>query len=264
MARATSANLRLVTDPNTTRNHGRAATVSGLDSAGRPVVTHAAGERINALSAKRQLFVAEYLKDFNGTQAAIRAGYSANGAKATASRFLARDEIAVQIKATVQGALDGSKMTLERWVEEVSRRALAEFTELFDDNDQPLPIKKMPREHRVALAGIKDGPSGREIRAHSAAPYFGMLMKYFKIGHEFELSGDGGGPVNILTFLKLIKGKIPDGTSDELSATPVVEVQATPMIEPPPIAIEPPAFSAADLELARTILARKPRDEDHD
>ena len=252
-----------MTDPNTTRNHGRAATVSGLDSAGRPVVTHAAGERINALSAKRQLFVAEYLKDFNGTQAAIRAGYSANGAKATASRFLARDEIAVQIKATVQGALDGSKMTLERWVEEVSRRALADFTELFDDDGQPLPIRKMPREHRVALAGIKDVPAGKEIRARDPAPYFAMLKDYFKIGQKFEVSGPNGGPINILTFLNLIKGKIPDGPTPLLGEQAVeVESHPVPALEGPAPVADDSGFSAAEIELARTIVAAKAKKAD--
>ena len=59
-----------------------------------------------------------------------------------------------------------------------------------------------------------------------------------------------------MDFLKLIDGKIPDG--------PSIEAQATPVIETPPIAIEPPVVSEAEIELARTILATKPRDEAKD
>ena len=40
------------------------------------------------LSPRRRRFVQEYLVDFIGTQAAVRAGYSPNSAKVTASRLL--------------------------------------------------------------------------------------------------------------------------------------------------------------------------------
>ena len=44
------------------------------------------------------LFVREYLKDLNGTQAAIRAGYSAASADVSASRLLATDRIRAAIR----------------------------------------------------------------------------------------------------------------------------------------------------------------------
>ena len=40
------------------------------------------------LTVKQRMFVAEYLKDNNGTQAAIRAGYAANSAEVTACKLL--------------------------------------------------------------------------------------------------------------------------------------------------------------------------------
>ena len=43
---------------------------------------------MSALSAKRQAFVANYLLDFNATQAAIRAGYSPRSAPITGHRLL--------------------------------------------------------------------------------------------------------------------------------------------------------------------------------
>ncbi len=46
------------------------------------------------LSPKRQMFVREYLVDLNGTQAAIRAGYSPNTAQEQASRLLSQDMVA--------------------------------------------------------------------------------------------------------------------------------------------------------------------------
>lgn len=47
-----------------------------------------------SLTAKQQRFVEEYLIDLNATQAAIRAGYSANTARQTGSENLSKPDIA--------------------------------------------------------------------------------------------------------------------------------------------------------------------------
>ena len=49
------------------------------------------------LSNKQQAFVTEYLRDFNATQAAIRAGYSENAARGQGSRLLANADISAAI-----------------------------------------------------------------------------------------------------------------------------------------------------------------------
>lgn len=54
------------------------------------------------ITAKQQLFIKEYLIDLNGTQAAIRAGYSSKTANEQASRLLAN----ANIRAEVQKAMD--------------------------------------------------------------------------------------------------------------------------------------------------------------
>lgn len=53
------------------------------------------------LSEREQRFIAEYLKDANGTQAAIRAGYSARSARKTACEMLQKP----RVKAAVRLAL---------------------------------------------------------------------------------------------------------------------------------------------------------------
>lgn len=50
------------------------------------------------LTTRQARFVEEYLVDGNGTQAAIRAGYSASGAYTEASRLLRNAEVARAIK----------------------------------------------------------------------------------------------------------------------------------------------------------------------
>lgn len=54
-----------------------------------------------SLTPKRRKFVEEYLKDFNGTQAAIRAGYAENSARQTAYRLLTNDYILAEIESSI-------------------------------------------------------------------------------------------------------------------------------------------------------------------
>ena len=64
---------------------------------------------MSELSPKQRLFIKEYLIDLNGTQAAIRAGYSAKTANEQASRLLAN----VNIAKLVQDAMDKRAEKLE-------------------------------------------------------------------------------------------------------------------------------------------------------
>ena len=50
------------------------------------------------LTPRQRRFVSEYLVDLNGTQAAIRAGYSEPGAHVTASRLLRKAKVALEIR----------------------------------------------------------------------------------------------------------------------------------------------------------------------
>ena len=89
------------------------------------------------LSPKQQRFVEEYLVDLNGTQAAIRAGYSESNARSQASRMLSNVNIQ---EAIAEGAKARSKRTkidqdwvIDHLVENV-KRAMQETPVLRDGN----------------------------------------------------------------------------------------------------------------------------------
>lgn len=56
------------------------------------------GAAADALTPRQRRFVAEYLIDLNGTQAAIRAGYAPGGARQCASRLLAQAPVQIALK----------------------------------------------------------------------------------------------------------------------------------------------------------------------
>ena len=53
------------------------------------------------MNSKQQLFISEYLTDFNATQAAIRAGYSVRSAGSIANELLKKPDIQQALQATI-------------------------------------------------------------------------------------------------------------------------------------------------------------------
>lgn len=72
----------------------------------------------DGLTVQQRLFVAEYLKDNNATQAAIRAGYSKKTAYSIGQRLLKKVEIAQAIaqqqKASIERTLGSADEVLEK------------------------------------------------------------------------------------------------------------------------------------------------------
>lgn len=62
------------------------------------------------LSGKRALFVSEYLKDRNATQAAIRAGYSERSAYAQGSALLKNHEVSEAVAAGAKRIADKAEV----------------------------------------------------------------------------------------------------------------------------------------------------------
>lgn len=79
------------------------------------------------LNAKQEMFCKEYLIDLNGTQAAIRAGYSEKTATATASRLLTNVNVLARVKELKEKRAEGLELDAY-WVlkrlKDISDRAM--------------------------------------------------------------------------------------------------------------------------------------------
>ena len=77
------------------------------------------------MTPKQACFVQEYLIDLNATQAAIRAGYSANGADVQGARLLANARISVAIHEAMAERSKRTEITADRVLSEYARIAFA-------------------------------------------------------------------------------------------------------------------------------------------
>ena len=82
------------------------------------------------LTAKQKAFCREYTKCWNGTEAAIKAGYSQKIARITASQILTKANIQEEIGRLQAPALKKAEVTRESLVAELSKIAFSSISHL--------------------------------------------------------------------------------------------------------------------------------------
>lgn len=107
-----------------------------------------------ALSAKQLAFVREYVLDFNGKQAAIRAGYSEKGADVQAVRLLGNASVQKAIQDATQQVGEEKKDIKERIIEELQLIAFSRLND-FIDKDQIKPLDDIDRDKIGAIGSIE-------------------------------------------------------------------------------------------------------------
>lgn len=86
------------------------------------------------LSEQRQRFVEEYLIDLNGTQAAIRAGYSVRTAQEQSSRLLSNVMVQEAISKAMAARSKRTGVNQDRVVLELAKIAFVKMTDIVDSN----------------------------------------------------------------------------------------------------------------------------------
>lgn len=79
------------------------------------------------LNERQQAFVREYVIDFNATQAAIRAGYSARSAGQHAEALMRKHEIQTAIQEAKGAVCKRAELTVDRIVQELERIAFGDL-----------------------------------------------------------------------------------------------------------------------------------------
>ena len=146
------------------------------------------------LTAKQMRFVDEYLVDLNATQAAIRAGYSTKTAHVTGPENLGKPRIAEEISRRQKDLQRRTEVTQERVVTELARVAFADAadyaqveTRTIEKDDgtevsyQTVTLKntaELSPEQRAAIASIKQGANGVEIKLHDKIKALELLGRH--------------------------------------------------------------------------------------
>lgn len=103
---------------------------------------------------KQKRFCNEYLKDLNGTQAAIRAGYSKKTANEQSTRLLAKVHIQKYLQAKEKKIEEKIDVTVEKIIREYSRIAFFDPRKLFNDDDNLKQMTELGDEDAAVIGGL--------------------------------------------------------------------------------------------------------------
>lgn len=181
-----------------------------------------------ALNLKQQRFVDEYLIDLNATQAAIRAGYSANGAEVQGHRLLSYANVAAAVEKALQKRAERTGITADRVLAELARIGFADIRKVvnwfsqtnvaaIDDDDMEAMVEdgsvrfavanqvelvssaEIDDDTAAAIAEIGQSATGAlKVKFHdkrAALVDIGRHLGMFK--DRVEHTGKDGGPIEI-------------------------------------------------------------------
>jgi len=109
-----------------------------------------------SLTDRQKRFCIEYINaNFNGAEAARKAGYEPNSAHEQASRLLANDNIKQYIELLKKDLGLRLGITQERIAQEMAKIAFFNIADILEDNGNLKPIGEIPRDLSANIAGIE-------------------------------------------------------------------------------------------------------------
>lgn len=180
-----------------------------------------------ALSDKQKRFCDEYLIDLNATQAAIRAGYKEKYAHTNANKLLQNTTIQKYISERKIDRVERTEITQDMVLRELAVIAFSNATDYakvvekegITDQGKPItyktvelvPTEGLTEEQKKALAVIKEGKYGLEVKPYDKVRALELLGKHLGMWTEkVEVEGKINNPMEGLTTDEL-KKLINDG-----------------------------------------------------
>lgn len=173
------------------------------------------------LTPKERRFCDEYLISFNGTQAAIKAGYSKKTARNIANQNLAKLHIQQYLSVRKKKMADKLELSQERVMQEIARIALFDFRKLFNENGSLKAIADMDDEAAAVLASVdveelfeyvdkEKNHIGftKKLKTWNKVQALEMLAKHYKIFEDappapvININGLSASDLNTLLSLK--------------------------------------------------------------
>lgn len=172
------------------------------------------------LTNKMKQFCLEYLVDLNGTQAAIRAGYSPNSARQIADQNLSKLDIQAEIARLQQERRERTGITADKVLRELAYQSFARITGVCDFSQKGLVVKDSATLPDWEVATIQEvgqiemGKAGVKtyIKQHSRSAALKLLMQHLGMTNDFNQA------IATLRKYGLIVRQRPDGVWEVIEA----------------------------------------------
>ena len=129
------------------------------------------------LTPKQEAFCREYLIDLNGTQAAIRAGYSKRTANEQAAQLLAKLSIQEYLKTLMDARKERTQIDADWVLKRLAQDATADVADLYDESGNLRPVHDWPMAWRTGLVAGIDTVQERIGTDPEGKPEFATVRK---------------------------------------------------------------------------------------
>lgn len=173
----------------------------------------------NGLNDRQTLFVEEYIKDFNGSRAAIAAGYSKAGAGVAASRMLKKDNIKKAVDEAKAARIERVQSESDWLLKTLLEQGNADQIDIVDKNGNLKNINDWPEHWRKGLVSSfttrvdKDGEISTDIRFNDRTKILKMIGDHVNV-RAFIRQND----VNVNVFQGKSKAEIVEGIFEMIDA----------------------------------------------
>ena len=168
-------------------------------------------------------FAAEYIKDLNITQAAIRAGYSKKTAASQGSRLLKNLKVQKKIQELKNRIEEKVTFDAADVLREMGRLAFLDIGQAYNEDGSLKKVHEIPEATRRALLALESEESGadvslekngevkfsrvttRKVKFHNKRDALRDLMQYFHLLEDKAPDKDDGQITALLDFLKVAK-----------------------------------------------------------
>lgn len=148
------------------------------------------------LTPQQLLFIEEYLLDFNGKCAAIRAGYSQKTAASIASFLLSKVNVQAEFQKRFQQKRESVGLTKENVLREIARLCFSDVRKLLGPNGEPLPTQEIDDHTAACIAGIE---VLEEYRGEGEDREFVGYTKKYKLASKTEALQMAGRHLKLFT-----------------------------------------------------------------
>lgn len=186
------------------------------------------------LTARQQLFCDEYLIDLNATRAAVAAGYAEKYAHTNAAKLLQNTTIAAYILEKKKERSKRLEITQDAVLQELAIIAFAKATDyarvvekdvmavidgeevpVLDNNGNPVKHRfveptltsELTEEQKKALAVIKEGRNGIEIKSHDKLRALEMLGRHLGL---WDNNGDTDDNTEGDGFIEALRSEVAE------------------------------------------------------
>lgn len=130
-----------------------------------------------ALTTKNKIFIQEYLKDFNATQAALRAGYSPKTSYSTGSELLKKPELKQAIDAEIATRTMSANEVLTR----LTSIARSDYAPYFNSDGSVDLTRLLADGKGYLIKKITPRASGNEIEFYDGLTALTNIAKHHKL-----------------------------------------------------------------------------------